>query len=79
MNYEDKRLHVINTFITTRHICVTQQFVSRARHHICVAFLITYIIMCTSWLPVINCCNYCCWLSIYVFYMYTSEYVRYIT
>jgi len=35
MNYEDKRLHVINTFVITRHICVTQRFVSRARCHIC--------------------------------------------
>jgi len=68
----------ILTLPHSRHICVTQRFVSRARRHICVTLSITYICVQIDYQLFVHRC----WLhmlSIIVDYLYsvlhTSEYM----
>jgi len=53
---------IFNTFAITRHICVTQQFISRTWRHIYVILLITRI--CVVDYLLINYLFINCWLSI---------------
>jgi len=55
LQFEKNLKKSLNTFATTRHLCVTQRFVSRARH---------------CWLPILSIIIINCWLPIlYVYKM----------